>query len=143
MNVFRTVRDFFVFTRNEQKILVVLSVVFLAGAGIKAYRALTGQPNERSFEYAQSDSVFTARTRAPMHAGTDTARGRVDLNTATRMQLVALPGIGPTLADRILAYRAAHGRFSTVNDVKKVAGIGPKKFERLRGMIEAASGTGR
>jgi comEA protein len=142
MNVFRTVRDFFVFTRNEQKILFVLSVVFLAGAGIKAYRAATGPPPDRSFEYAQTDSVFAARTRAPMTAGADTAHGAVDLNKAGRMQFIALPGIGPKLADRILAYRAAHGRFRTVHDVTKVAGIGPKKFERLREKITVTSETG-
>lgn len=143
MNALRKVRDFFVFTRNEQKILFVLSIVFVAGAGVKVYRAVTEVPVDRTFDYAQNDSLFAARTHSASSARVDTAHGRVDLNTATQSQLIALPGIGPALADRIIAYRTLHTRFGSVDDVKKVAGIGKKKFERLQGLIEVTPKTRR
>lgn len=62
--------------------------------------------------------------------------GRVNINTATKEELERLPGIGPTLAQRILDYREAHGGFRSVDELRKVSGIGPKKFEELKGLVE-------
>ena len=55
----------------------------------------------------------------------------LDLNTATREELMELPGIGEVTADRILAYRRDHGSFSSVEELLNVSGIGPKKLEAL------------
>jgi competence ComEA-like helix-hairpin-helix protein len=143
MNAFRKVREYFVFTRSEQKILFMLSMVFCIGAGIKAYRTMTDAPAERSFDYTLSDSVFAARSAAVPASRPDSTRARTDLNTATRAQLIALPGIGPKLADRMIAYRSAHRKFRTINEVRKIAGIGAKKFELLRSTIEVKPDTGR
>jgi competence protein ComEA len=63
------------------------------------------------------------------------AGGTVDLNTADATALETLDGIGPALAQRILAYRAAHGGFRTVNDLQNVAGIGPKKFAAIKANV--------
>ena len=59
----------------------------------------------------------------------------VNLNTATKDELVALPGIGPAKAQAILDYRAQHGGFKTVEELKDVKGIGAKRFERLKGEL--------
>src|SRR5207249_7940121 len=56
----------------------------------------------------------------------------VDLNTATVDQLDGLPGVGPVLAQRIVDWRTAHGRFSSVDDLSQVGGIGPKKLGDIR-----------
>jgi len=56
----------------------------------------------------------------------------IDLNAATAEQLDALPGVGPVLAARILQWRAGHGRFSRVEELGEVDGIGPKLFAHLR-----------
>ena len=58
-----------------------------------------------------------------------------DLNSATQKELEAVPGIGPTLATRILQYRAKHGRFGSYEDLLKVYGIGPVKLEQLRSYL--------
>jgi len=57
---------------------------------------------------------------------------QVDLNQATVADLEALPGIGPKLAQRVIAHRDARGPFHSVDDLRHVRGIGRKKFDRLR-----------
>ena len=56
---------------------------------------------------------------------------RVDLNTATKEELENLPGIGPVLAQRILDYRAEHGRFEAISDLLLIPGIGLKTLEKI------------
>lgn len=61
--------------------------------------------------------------------------GQVNLNTATAEQLDTLPGIGPALAGRILDWREQHGRFSSVDELQEVSGIGPKTFAELAPLV--------
>lgn len=56
----------------------------------------------------------------------------VDLNTATAEDLDSLPGVGPVTAAKILDWRSAHGRFTAVEQLREVSGIGAKTFERLK-----------
>ena len=56
----------------------------------------------------------------------------LDLNQATKAELRLLPGLGDALAQRVIEYRTGHGRFRSVEDLRQVAGIGPKTLERLR-----------
>ncbi len=64
------------------------------------------------------------------------SENRVNLNTAGKEDLERLPGIGPTLAQRILDYREANGGFHSVEELRKVSGIGPKKFEEIKELVE-------
>ena len=57
---------------------------------------------------------------------------RVDVNTAQWPELSQLPGIGETLAQRIVQSRAVRGRFLDHQDLRRVRGIGPKTLERIR-----------
>lgn len=61
----------------------------------------------------------------------------VDINRAAEEELTTLPGIGASLAQRIVDDRAANGPFDTVEDLMRVSGIGEKKFEELRDYITA------
>ena len=56
----------------------------------------------------------------------------MSLNNATVDQLDELDGIGPATAQKILDYRKEHGGFGSVEDLKQVSGIGPKRFETLK-----------
>lgn len=56
---------------------------------------------------------------------------QIDLNTATAQELERLPEIGPALAQRIVAHRAAQGPFRRAEDLLQVPGIGPKTYEAL------------
>ena len=61
--------------------------------------------------------------------------GKVNINTATAEQLSTLPGIGPTRAQCIIDYRTTNGPFRSIEDIKKVTGIGDATFEKLKDKI--------
>lgn len=61
--------------------------------------------------------------------------GKVNLNTADASALETLPGIGPAMAQRILDWRAANGRFSSVEDLLGITGIGAKTFADLKDLV--------
>ena len=61
---------------------------------------------------------------------------KLSLSTATVEQLDALDGIGPTLAQRIVEYRDAHGGFRSIDELREVEGIGEKRFESLREAVQ-------
>lgn len=67
-------------------------------------------------------------------AGTGAA-GPIGLNTATAEQLDELPGVGPVLAQHILDYRAQHGGFRSVEELREVNGIGDRRFADLQGLV--------
>lgn len=70
----------------------------------------------------------------PSHheAASGDAVGLIDVNGATAAQLQALPGIGPSLATAIVAYRTEHGPFGSLDELEEVPGIGPAKLSQLR-----------
>jgi competence protein ComEA len=60
----------------------------------------------------------------------------VDINTATQAELETLPGVGAVTAQRILAWRTQHGRFTSVTQLQQVSGIGPAKYAALAGLVK-------
>ena len=83
------------------------------------------------------DRTVQTETAAPRETGDRETepRGRVDLNAATLEELIALPGIGPTLAQRILDYRAENGPFRETGDLLNVSGIGEGILAGLQDLI--------
>lgn len=61
--------------------------------------------------------------------------GKVNINTATEDQIALLPGIGPKLATEVVNYRTSNGNFKTIEDIKKVNGVGDKKFEKIKNFV--------
>ena len=62
-------------------------------------------------------------------------KGRLDINLADERGLEKLPGIGKSLAGRIVSYRQSKGRFSSVEELKDVKGIGDKLFDRIKDRV--------
>lgn len=71
-------------------------------------------------------------------SGRQTGRsdGRININTADSAQLQELDGIGPATAQKIIDYRKENGRFSSIEDIKNVSGIGDKSFEKIKDRIK-------
>lgn len=93
-------------------------------------------PAGDSFQSAASVADWERSTR---EAGSGGAAGGavVELNGATAAELEALPGVGPSLARRIVEWRAANGPFPSVDALAQVPGIGPATVERLRPRVRA------
>ena len=69
-------------------------------------------------------------------AGLPTAGdGKININKASRSELMDLPGIGNVLASRIVDYREQHGDFSRIEDIRNVSGIGEKRYEAIQDKI--------
>jgi len=69
-----------------------------------------------------------------------TARYTVDVNTAQWPELAQLPGVGPALAQRIVAYRQQAGRFQDLGDLRRVRGMGPTTFRRIEPYLRPLPG---
>jgi len=59
----------------------------------------------------------------------------ININTASVEELDSLPGIGPTIAQRIIDYRDENGPFQTIEDILNVSGVGPSTFDQIKDLI--------
>lgn len=66
---------------------------------------------------------------------TESGEEKVNINTANEKELDTLPGIGPAMAQRIIEYRETEGAFQSIEDIKKIRGIGEAKFAKLKDKI--------
>lgn len=63
------------------------------------------------------------------------SNGKVNINTADLATLETLSGVGPATAQKIIDYRNAHGKFKSIEEIKKVSGIGEKTYEKFKDKI--------
>jgi len=92
--------------------------------------------------YIPTRDEVAAGVAAPPGAAADgedgsSAGGLVDINSATQAELEELPGVGPATASAIVEERETNGPFSAPEDLMRVSGIGPKKYEALADLVEA------
>ena len=77
----------------------------------------------------------TTTTGAGQASSSGASKGKVNLNTASAEELQTLSGIGPSLSQRIIDYRQANGPFKSVEDLRKVSGIGDTRFKSLKDLV--------
>lgn len=77
----------------------------------------------------------SARAKGEARAHADGKSGKVNINDASKAELMKLEGVGPSAADRIIAYRVAHGPFKRVQDLEKVDKLGKVVLEKNPGRI--------
>jgi comEA protein len=94
-----------------------------------AFDAADSLAVDKAEDMARADGPTSVSVRKPTAA-------LIRINTATAADFESLPGIGPALAGRIIAYREEHGPFASVEDLMKVKGIGPKLMERIRPHVQ-------
>jgi competence protein ComEA len=72
---------------------------------------------------------------APAQSGGQSGSGLININTASKNELMEIPGIGESKAERIISYRENHGRFGSVEEIRNVSGIGSGIYEGLKDHI--------
>jgi len=113
------------FQKSEIKILIFLCILLLAGSGIRIYQNRWGPlPKIREAhdpgktEGIENEEIYFNQ--------------KISLNNATEKELERLPGIGPVLAQRIVQYRNTHNNFNSIEELKKVKGVGEKTVEKIK-----------
>ena len=84
---------------------------------------------EKTGTNSKTDSGKADKTK-----GTDSGE-KVNINTADEKALDTLPGVGPAMAKRIIEYRESEGAFQSIEDIKKIRGIGEAKFAKMKDKI--------
>jgi competence ComEA-like helix-hairpin-helix protein len=128
-------------TKTERNVILFLAVTMLIGAGILLYQETF--PSTPKFDYSVSDSTFALLGATPEGSAvalpTSEEAGigddKLNINTATKLQLMDLPGIGEVTAERILKYREETGKFATIEDLRAIKGISKNKLEHLKPII--------
>ncbi len=115
----------FCLTHRERKVLIAIGLLILAGSLMKFFNVNMDRKNLSSSEHLENHIVINKKAVNPI----------VNVNTASREKLTGIVGIGDVIAERVVEYRLKNGLFQNLNDIKKIKGIGNKKFERIKGEI--------
>jgi competence protein ComEA len=113
--------------RRELIVAALLVGALAAGAGLATLR------RARILRLASACPVSVGH--AAVESAGATLALPLDLNSATAQQLEVLPGIGPVIAQRIVAFREQVGGFGSVRQLRDVGGIGPKRYAALQGLV--------
>ncbi len=141
------------FTKNEIRVIILLSSTLLLGLLVRWYIGAQSEhpATVAQFDYSNSDREFAERSKRLSELSLPpvldkqkkilpTAKPQlkpqsININTATKTELMSLPGIGEQYAERIILYRQDAGPFTDINDLQKVKGIGKKILEKLKPFI--------
>jgi competence protein ComEA len=105
----------------EEAVLDIINMAALLEDGQQIFVPTKGDPSSETYP---SDPIFISASAE-----------KININTAPASELETLPGIGPSLAKKIVEFRATHGPFLKPEDLLNVSGIGPAKLEDIRDLI--------
>ena len=117
-----------------KKVMMVALAVMLAASGVVWLSPQTANAGPKVLPAAAAKAVKPQPPEEKSSGGGQGKKavtGKLNLNTATVEQLMLLPGIGPSKAERVVAWRGKHGPFKRVQDLRKVKGFGYKTLKKL------------
>ncbi len=118
-------------TKTEKYVILFLAAGAIFGIGYSYYKEFFGPFRiDAKKEFRRRPAVKKDLDRILKESKS------VNINTATSEELMRLLGIGPVMASRIIEYRNEHGDFLFREDLKKVPGMGEKKFEAIKDYLE-------
>ena len=119
-------------TRQEKLVIYFLIAMLFLGLAVKFYKAHNARIN---LKVEKASPVPKSQYLAGGGVSIEKIieeKQFIKINTAAAGDFARLPGIGPSLAKRIIDYRDKNGSFVTIEDIKKVRGIGEKKYEQIK-----------
>jgi competence ComEA-like helix-hairpin-helix protein len=129
-------------TPAERRGALVVLCLLVLGTGRDLWRAtrppLVPSP-PTSAERADSPAAAPDSAAGPAKDAAPPGWATLDLNRATAIELDALPGIGPVLAERIVEHRRRHGPFASREELLAVRGIGPRLLARIGARVRVGS----
>jgi comEA protein len=121
---------FLVNPMNRQEDMMKRNILVLFGAAIAVMCLIVAvQPAVASSDKTDSDQTLGDKSALAVQGG------KVNINTANLKTLIVIKGIGPERAKRIIDYRNQNGGFKSIEDLKKVKGIGDKIYSQISSQI--------
>ena len=119
-------------TENADITKVNLAYVVEDGTKIKIPSALEEDIGDEDIIDSKSgDNIIIEENTVSSNNSTQT----ININKATEKEFETLPGIGPSLASKIIEYRNQNGKFESIEDIKNINGIGDNKYEKIKDLI--------
>jgi competence protein ComEA len=120
---------------NNEANIKNINLAYLLEDGMKIYIPNVSEDSETISEATEGYNTENAGYSYNSSISTSSNNTKVNINTATQTQLETLPGIGPSIALKIINYRTENGKFKNIEDIKNVSGIGESKFSQIKDLI--------
>jgi len=125
---------------NDRRAALLLASLALAGAGVRFLLSPSPKSAPGDVQLQSPSSAPGAGLRETARRAASLARPlapgeKIDLDRADVTEITRLPRVGPALAQRIVAWRAQHGAFGSLERLDSVPGIGPKLLEAIRPFV--------
>ena len=116
------------FQKSEIKILFILCIFILVGSGIRLYQ-------NKWKPLPKIQETYDPGIEKGLKARSDYFNHKISLNSASEEELMRLPGIGPVIAQRIIQYRNRYNNFKSIEEIKKVKGVGEKTYQKIESSL--------
>lgn len=127
----------FYFTKQEKIVILFLTGAIILGLSVQWARSSGNLTSIQSIKIEGKTNPIKKgnMNRAPVNGFSNGVNKKININTASIDELDALPGIGPKIAAEIIKYREKSGEFKAIENIRKVRGIGGKKFNKIKDKI--------
>ena len=120
---------------TEKADLGKVNLAYILEDAQKVYIPSTNETENKNYVSESSGQITVATNSANDLIAKANEKIMVNINTANEVELQRIPGIGETIAGRIVAYRKQNGKYKTIEDIQNVSGVGASKFQKIKQYI--------